>query len=142
MQVKDSTLQKWIPNIDVDQVYDVVEIQWTGCGVHLHLCPDDIKPENRSTKQLAVCWDNVICYQVTHESFRPDCWISNPEDAWSFFVSSTSEYLASARENNPTLPHSLFHFEIVGTNIIVDVLSENYPEITFDTDRINSHLME
>lgn len=130
MQVKDQTLEKWIPTIDVDKVYDIVNIQWNG-GICLQLCPDDIKRENRSSKNLSVCWDSVICYQVTSESFRPDCWISNPEDAWTFFVSSTSDYLTSARENNPTLPNAFFHFAVIGTNIIVDVLAEKYPEIKY-----------
>lgn len=129
MQVKDKTLEKWIPMIDVDKVYDIVNIQWNGDGICLELCPDDIKRENRSSKHLSVCWDNVICYQVTSESYRPDCWISNPTDAWTFFISSTSEYLASAKVNNPTLPNTIFHFAVIGTNIIVDVLAEKYPQI-------------
>lgn len=131
MQVKDKSLTKWIPPIEVDKVYDIDGIQWDKCGIILQLSPDDIKRENRSSNHLSVHWDSVICYQVTCESFRPDCWISNPEDAWTFFVSSSSEYLTCAKKNNPTLPDTLFHFAVIGTNIIVDILAEKYPEIDY-----------
>lgn len=131
MQVKDKSLTKWIPPIEVDKVYDIDNIQWDKGGIILHLSPDDIKRENRSSNHLSVHWDSVICYQVTYESFRPDCWIPNPEDAWTFFVSSSSEYLTCARTNNPTLPNTLFHFAVIGTNIIVDILAEKYPEINY-----------
>ena len=88
-----------------------------------------LRPENSTMKGLQLHWEHFVCYQVTDESYREDCWISDPKDYWAFYVSDDSEKLKVYRGKSTLLPKHTRHFLLVGTNTVVDVLAPNNPEI-------------
>jgi hypothetical protein len=128
---KHTCFSKWIPHGDVDAVYDMQNIEWTCEGLGLSLVPDNLDHDKRSEYNLKLVWSDVLCYQVTKESYRPDLWISNPDDAWTFYMSQTSDFLKHFQKDNILAPERIYHFLIVGTNFIIDILSTEYPQIMF-----------
>ena len=84
---------KWIPHENVDFVYDLETIGWRSEGCVLTLFPYHFDHNKRSKCNLKMVWSNVLCYQVTEESYRPDWWKSNSDELWAFYVSESSEFL-------------------------------------------------
>lgn len=120
---------KWIPHDNVDTVYDMKDIGWTSEGFVLTLFPDNLNHHERSKYHLKMVWSDVLCYQVTQESYRPDVWIDAPEKAWAFYVTQSSKYLQEFKKDNPLVPENVYHFLVGGTNFVIDVLSDEYPTI-------------
>ncbi len=129
MDYKHSSFQKWVPNPSVDAVYDIENIAWREEGIVFTLIPDDIEREKRSKHRLEVIWSNILSYQVTHETYREDCWIADPQAAWAFFVSETSAYIDAFKDGAALCPEKVLHFLLVGTNFVVDVLAQEYPSV-------------
>ena len=50
---------------------------------------------------------------------------------WTFYVSETSDHLTRFREENYIVPEDAHHFFICGTNLMADILSDEYPTATF-----------
>lgn len=122
---------KWCPDENVDAVYDVENIGWQSEGFVLTLLPDNLDHKKRSKYHLKMVWPDVLCYQVTQETYRPDVWIDTPEKAWTFYVSQSSKYVRDFKKDNILAPEAIYHFLIGGTNFIIDILSDEYPTIRF-----------
>ena len=98
------------------------------------LRPDHFQEDNRSERALRLVWDRIVSYTVTDESYRPELWVSEktPDWAlWAFYVSETSDHLTRFREENYLVPEDTHHFFICGTNLMADILSDEYPTATF-----------
>ena len=79
-------------------------------------------------------WDRIISYTVTDESYRPELWVSEQTPdwgLWTFYISETSDHLTKFREENYLVSEETHHFFICGTNLMTDILSEEYPAATF-----------
>ena len=129
--MEDSYFTKWIPHDNVDSVYDMKNIGWFNEGFVLSLLPDNLDHDKRSEYNLEMVWSDVLCYQVTKETYRPDWWGSNPDEAWAFYTSESSEFLKNFRKGNDLVPETVYHFIMVGTNFVIDILSTEYPMIRF-----------
>lgn len=129
--MEEKCFPKWTPDENVDWVYDVEQVRWRGEKFVLSLLPDHLDHEKRSKHRLEMAWQDVLCYQVTKESYRPDWWKSDPEQAWTFYVSQSSEFLKNFRKDNVLAPETVYHFVVVGTNFVVDILSDEYPTVRF-----------
>ena len=46
-------------------------------GFVLSLLPDNLDHDKRSEYNLEMVWSDVLCYQVTKETYRTDWWRSN-----------------------------------------------------------------
>jgi len=119
--------QKWeiadIPNVR----YDIDNIAWTSAGLTFTITPD----ERGSDKPFQMIWEasSVICYHVTDETYRSDCWELDFQKNGRFYATKSSKYIDEIRENSPLFPEEVIHFTIVGTNTIVDLIAKNYPAI-------------
>ncbi|MCB5855715.1 hypothetical protein LIR37_15240 [Flavonifractor plautii] len=122
---------KWIPHSDVVAVYDMEDIGWRNEGFVLTLFPDDLDPAKRSKYNFEMVWQEVLCYQVTDERYRPDLWVSSPDEAWTFYTSESSEFLENFRKDNDLVPDTVYHFIVGGTNFVIDILSTEYPKVRF-----------
>ncbi len=133
--MKDKCFTKWIPDEHVDAVYDVEQIGWRDEGFVLTLLPDNLDHAQRSGDNLELVWSDVLCYQVTQETYRPDLWIGAEDEPWTFYVSQSSAYLQAFKKDNILAPETVYHFLVGGTNLIVDILSDEYPTIRFVKQR-------
>lgn len=128
--MKENHFEKWIPHKDVDAVYDMEDVGYdTGEGFVVVLIPDNLDHGKHSKYNIKLNWHGVLSYTVTKETYRPDVWISNSDNAWSFYVSQSSQLLKNFKKNNILVPEKVYHFFIVGTNFVIDILSTEYPEI-------------
>ena len=50
---------------------------------------------------------------------------------WTFYLSETSDHLTKFREENYIVPEDTHHFFICGTNLMADILSDEYPAAIF-----------
>ena len=100
--------RKWIPHPEVDEVYDVEEIGFKEDGFVVLLRPDHFQEEKRSERALRLVWDRIVSYTVTD-----------------------SDHLTRFREENYIVPEDTHHFFICGTNLMADILSDEYPTATF-----------
>lgn len=127
--------RKWIPHQAVDGIYDVEKIGFEGeAGFVVLLCPDYPQKETKRDSALQLTWDRIISYTVTDESYRPELWISGKapdQETWNFYISETSDYLTKFRQQNYLVPEKTYHFLICGYNLMVDILSEEHPSVTF-----------
>ena len=134
---RDSTFKKWIPDQKLDELYDIQKIGWYNHAFEVILIPDHFEREKRSDHTVQLVWENVLCYQVSDESYRPDWWGPNQNDLWALYISESSEYLNRFKDGNYLVPENVMHFAIVGTNMIADVLASEYPEITIIKTGLN-----
>ena len=128
------TFRKWVPHPEVGEVYDVEEIGFEEDGFVVLLRPDHFQEEKRSQWALRLVWDRILSYTVTDESYRPELWVSEktPDWAlWTFYLSETSDHLTRFREENYLVPEEPHHFFICATNLMADILSDEYPTVTF-----------
>ena len=127
--------RKWIPHQNVDEVYDIEKIGFEGeKGFAVLLRPDHFQEEKRSEWALRLVWDRIVSYTVTDESYRPELWVSEKTPGWAlwtFYLSETSDHLTKFREENYIVPEDTHHFFICGTNLMADILSDEYPTATF-----------
>ena len=126
--------RKWVPHPEVDEVYDVEEIGFQEDGFVVLLRPDHFQEEKRSERALRLVWDRIVSYTVTDESYRPELWVSEKTPGWAlwtFYLSETSDHLTRFREENYIVPEDIHHFFICGTNLMADILSDEYPTATF-----------
>jgi hypothetical protein len=68
---------------------------------------------------------------VTKESYCPDLWISDSDEAWTFYTSTSSEFLTDFKKDNILAPENVFHFLVIGTNFVINILSVVYPTVVF-----------
>lgn len=127
--------RKWVPHQDVDEVYDVEKIGFEGEeGFVVLLRPDHFQEKKRSELALRLVWDRIVSYTVTDESYRPELWVTEKtpnQEIWTFYRSETSDHLTRFREENYLVPEETHHFFICGTNLMADILSDEYPTVTF-----------
>ena len=124
--------RKWVPHQNVDEVYDIEKIGFAEESFAVLLRPDHFLKEKRSEWALRLVWDRIISYTVTDESYRPELWVSEKTPDWSlwtFYLSETSEHLTKFREENYLVSQDTHHFFICGTNLMADILSEEYPTV-------------
>ena len=130
--MKNNNFKKWTPHEDVDEVYDMEEVGFQRDeGFIVFLVPDNLEHDKRSDYFVKLIWEDVLCYQVTQETYRPDVWISDEDEVWTFYISESSEYLQNFQKDNILAPKKIYHFLISGTNFILDILSTEYPKVTF-----------
>lgn len=127
----DSHFTKWVPHSGVVAVYDMESIGWRSEGFVLTLFPDDLDHDKRAEYNLEMVWPDVLCYQVTNERYRPDWWVSSPDEAWTFYTSESSKFLENFRKDNDLVPETVYHFVVAGTNFVIDILSGEYPMVRF-----------
>ena len=118
---------RWRPVSSIMAFCDNDGIAWTQEGVVVTLVPDGRRYDGHPTVRL--CWPCIVSWRVTEESYREDCWISDPSQVRSFFVSRASPELAQLRLQSCLLPASTLHFLLVGANLVVDVFADVYPTI-------------
>lgn len=127
--------KKWIPHKDVDEVYDMESAGFQRDeGFVVLLVPDHFEKDKRSEYNVKLVWDNVLSYMVTDESYRPEMWKSKENsnnEIWTFYVSESSDYLNAFRDENYLVPEKTYHFFICGTNLMIDIISHEYPTISF-----------
>jgi len=130
VQYKDASFQRWLVSAADSGMYDVTEVHHGTDGLILILTPDGPDRKTRTPHRLRLVWETVLTYQISNETYREDCWISDPRDAWSFFVSRESSWLAACRAGSVLFPADALHFLIVGTDMIADVLAADFPIVT------------
>ena len=130
----DENFKMWIPGDGLDQVYDTEDVGFVRDeGFVVLLVPDHFERDKRSDHNVKLVWDNVLSYTVTDESYRPELWASESEVAelWTFYISESSDYLSKFRDKNYIVPEKTYHFLIAGTNLMVDIISPEFPKLTF-----------
>ena len=130
-----ANFKKWIPHEAVDEVYDVAKIGFGGEeGFVLLLTPTHFEENKRTELNLQLIWNNIFSYTVTDESYRPEMWAdaqNSPKEVWTFYISESSDYLNKLREHNYLIPEKTFHFFICGTDLMADIISDEYPTVRF-----------
>lgn len=130
-----ANFQKWFPHQSINEVYDVKSIGFEGeDGLVVLLIPDNFQEEKCSDVNLRLSWSNVFSYMVTDESYRPEMWATeknSPQEAWSFYTSESSDYLNKLRDRNYLIPEKTYHFFICGTNLMADIISDEFPTVSF-----------
>jgi hypothetical protein len=58
-------------------------------------------------------------------------WISDSDEAWTFYTSASSEFLTDFKKDNILAPENAFHFLVIGTNFVINILSVVYPTVVF-----------
>lgn len=129
----DKNFKIWIPHKDVDEVYDTEAVGFRDEGFVVLCIPDHFEGDKRSDYNVKLVWDDVVSYTVTDESYRPELWASESEvaEVWTFYISESSDCLNKFREKNYIVPEKTYHFLIAGTNLMVDVISPEFPKLTF-----------
>ncbi|MEY8417457.1 hypothetical protein AAK964_14320 [Tissierella praeacuta] len=130
----DKNFKIWIPHEDVDEVYDMEEVGFKRSeGFVVLLVPDHFEKDRRSEYNAKLVWDDVLSYMVTEEGYRPELWGNErkTDEIWTFYISKSSDYLNKFREKNYIVPEKTYHFFICGTNYMIDILSTEYPKVTF-----------
>ncbi len=122
------TFETWAPAGDLAPAYDVESVTLRH-GLSVCLIPDGVGREAWKGQRLLLHWDAFIGVQVSNETCREDCWVSNRQDAGTFFISADSRYLQAYRERSCLFPEHALHFLISGTDTIVDVLSSAFPDV-------------
>ncbi|WP_282925868.1 hypothetical protein [Helcococcus kunzii] len=124
---------KWKIDLNVDDVYDIDFVGFTDEGFLVILKPDHFIEEKRSDHKLKLVWGSVISYTVTDESYRPELWgnENDKSDAYSFYISKNSDYLRKIKYKNYLVDERSIHFLIAGTNLNVDILSFENPDIEY-----------
>ena len=130
MEYKDASFQRWLPTAADGGMYDVAEVHHNTDGLTLILTPDGPDRRSRTPHRLLLVWESALACQISNETYREDCWISDPQEARSFFVSRESSWLAACRAGSVLFPADAYHFLIVGTDMIADVLAADYPIVT------------
>lgn len=131
----DENFKKWIPHKDVDEVYDMEDAGFQRDeGFVILLVPDHFEKDKRSEYNVKLIWDDVLSYIVTDESYRPEMWKPKEDsnnEIWTFYISESSDYLKKFREGNYLVPEKTYHFFICGTNLMIDIISPEYPKVSF-----------
>lgn len=122
-------LEKWVPDEAVGEVYDLEDLGWEENGFFAVLIPDNLDKSKNPNHKIKFLWDRVFCYMVTEESYRPDVWISDPEEAWAFYRGIHSRFLDYFQKDNILSPDDILHYALIGTNLILDVISSYPPKV-------------
>lgn len=126
----EQTFEKWHPYDNLDTMYDVDDIWMGPDGYTLILLPDGRHKEALEGQRLILTWESIVSYQLSQERYREDLWISDPQQAWSFWKSTDSAYLNAFRKRSALLPEGAVHWLFVGTNLVADVIADQPPKIT------------
>lgn len=78
--------KKWYPYDNLDTMYDVDDIWMRQDGYTLILLPDGRYKEELEGQRLMFTWESIVSYQLSGEHYREDLWISDPKQAWSFWI--------------------------------------------------------
>ena len=110
--------------------FDVEEIRWGTDGISF-ICISTAKDEHRRIR-FRIRWDggSLIAYHVTDETYRADCWGLDFEKDGRLYVAESSAYIDMLKQKSPLFPEQVFHFLIVGTDTIIDVLAKDPPYVT------------
>lgn len=127
--------RKWIPHPQVNELYDIAASGISDDGGFTILLHPDHSQETKHVKLgLRLTWDSIISYTVTDESYRPELWGTEEEsnkEPWNFYISETSDHLTSFRKENYLVSENAHHFLIGGYNLILDILSDEFPTVEF-----------
>ena len=128
---KDGNLHKWFPfpANELDTMYDVHSVELSGGKLIVTMLPNGKR--NHELNCIRLSWEIFISYQVSEETFRDDCWVGNPQDAWSFWAGDNSQYLQSFKAASTLFPDKAMHYLFVGTNLIADILAVGKPKIEY-----------
>ena len=120
--------EPWLLRGNLDSIYDVDNIELNS-GLKIYLIPDGVRRDSLQGQKIMLHWDNFLCFQVSDETYREDCWASDQKDVRTFYVSSDSPYLQAYKEKSVLFPDKALHFLLMGTNMIVDVLASTFPRV-------------
>lgn len=131
MMAQGDTFIHWfpVPASELDSSYDVYQVILGPVGVTVIMVPEGTR--KNELKCMKLSWESFIAYQVSEETFRDDCWVTTPQEEGAFFISKTSAYLQSFQNHSLLFPKDTIHFLLVGTNLIFDVLSSQYPSVAY-----------
>ena len=119
----------------LDSIYDLDGVSMGADGFTFTMVPDGLRRRELAGQKILLTWEYVLAFQVTQETYREDCWVSRPEAAWSFYVSACSPLLADLRQKSAFFPEKAFHFLLIGTSLVADILAEGPPQVRFAEKR-------
>ena len=132
--MKKSRLRKLeqFPITDYSRRIDICNISWRLEEIVFTIIEET--SDNIEQKQRCeLIWNSsdMISYHVSDETYRADCWGTAEEfnEKGRFYARKKSEYLKKMQEMSPLFPQKAIRFTIVGTNIVVDVIAKNYPNV-------------
>ena len=121
-EVHGKSFEHWLPDGGRKMFYDVLEVRFAD-GIQILMGAEE--------HTILLHWPRFVCCHVSDEAYREDCWIRDPKHAWSFFVSTDSALLRAYRTASCLLPETTHHYRLIGTNEVVDLLSQDTPTISF-----------
>ena len=137
----DRSFSRWRPGMPpapggslkpaLDSIYDLDGVSMGADGFTFTMVPDGLRRWELAGQKILLTWEYILAFQITQETYREDCWVSQPEDAWSFYVSACSPLLADFRRKSGFFPEKAFHFLLVGTSLVADILAEGPPQVRF-----------
>ena len=77
MEYKDASFQRWLPTAADGGMYDVAEVHHNADGLTLILIPDGPDRRSRTPHRLLLVWESALACQISNETYREDCWISD-----------------------------------------------------------------
>ncbi len=132
MKIDGEGFLEWNPVEVCSKRFDVCDISWRLEEVVFTLVEDALDgTEQRQRYELIWNSGDIISYHVSDETYRADCWGETEEfeTMGRFYARKKSSYLEKMQKLSPLFPEEALHFTIIGTNIVVDVLAKNYPDV-------------
>lgn len=113
-----------IENFPKDYLY-IDEIKWDEDGLKINLSFE------RDKGQITLLFDSTVYfYKNTAESFKPMWWFDSREDYRPFYYSYDSEDIVNfKKEAEHVDDYKIIHFVIVGSDNVVDVLTNDLPKV-------------
>lgn len=112
--------EQWMPFEAPGGDFDIAFLGWKPEGLVCALEPGG-----------SLIWESsdVVCYQLTDETYRADCWAADFEKSGRFYRTNDSEYLNMMRRKSPLFPENTAHYLMIGTNFVADVLAKAPPRV-------------
>ena len=132
MELEGDKLLEWFPIVDCSKRLDVCDISWRLEEIVFTIV-EDVLDNTEQKQRYEFSWNSsdMISYHVSDETYRADCWGTAEEfnEKGRFYARKKSAYLKKMQEMSPLFPEKAIHFTMVGTNIVVDVIAKNYPNV-------------
>lgn len=132
MELEGDELLEWFPIADCSKRIDICDISWRLEEIVVTLV-EETSDNTEQKQRCELIWNSsdMISYHVSDETYRADCWGKTEEfkEKGRFYARKKSAYLKKMQEMSPLFPEKAIHFTMVGTNIVVDVIAKNYPNV-------------
>ena len=89
----DRSFSRWRPGMPpapggslkpaLDSIYDLDGVSMGADGFTFTMVPDGLRRWELAGQKILLTWEYILAFQITQETYREDCWVSQPEDAWS-----------------------------------------------------------